>query len=88
MDAVSYSTFRKNLKHYLRQVNDDATTLLITNRDSDDDTAVLMSKEDYDSMTETMRVMSNPELMTKIRRGRKQIDEGKTKRHELVDADD
>ncbi|AYM02297.1 type II toxin-antitoxin system Phd/YefM family antitoxin [Levilactobacillus yiduensis] len=88
MDAVSYSVFRKNLKYYLRQVNDDATTLLITNRDSDDDTAVLMSKQDYDSMVETLRIMSNPDLMAKIRRGQKQIAAGKAKQHELMDPDD
>jgi antitoxin YefM len=88
MDAISYSVFRKDLKHYLRKVNDDATTLLITNRDSDDDTAVVMSKRDYDSMTETLRIMSNPELMAKIRRGRNQIEDGKAKQHDLVTFND
>jgi len=88
MDAVSYSVFRRNLKTYLRQVNEDATTLLITNRDTDDDTAVLMSKRDYDSMTETMEILSNPSLMAKIRRGQAQITVGKTTQHELIDPDD
>ena len=88
MEAVSYSVLRKNLKHYLQQVNDDATTLLVTNRDDVDDTAVLMSKRDYDSMTETLRIMSNPELMDKIRRGQEQITTGKTKQHELIEPND
>ncbi|HIZ96907.1 type II toxin-antitoxin system prevent-host-death family antitoxin [Ligilactobacillus pobuzihii] len=88
MEAVSYSVLRKNLKHYLQQVNDDATTLLVTNRDDVDDTAVLMSKRDYDSMTETLRIMSNPALMDKIRRGQEQITAGKTKQHELIEPND
>lgn len=88
MEAVSYSVLRKNLKHYLQQVNDDATTLLVTNRDDVDDTAVLMSKRDYDSMTETLRIMSNPALMDKIRRGQEQITAGKTKQHELIESND
>lgn len=88
MEAVSYSVLRKNLKHYLQQVNDDATTLLVTNRDDVDDMAVLMSKRDYDSMTETLRIMSNPALMDKIRRGQEQITAGKTKQHELIEPDD
>lgn len=88
MEAVSYSVLRKNLKHYLQQVNDDATTLLVTNRDSADDTAVLMSKRDYDSMIETLRIMSNPTLMEKIRRGQAQIAAGKAKQHELIEPDD
>ncbi|KRN80923.1 type II toxin-antitoxin system Phd/YefM family antitoxin [Ligilactobacillus acidipiscis] len=87
MEAVSYSGLRKNLKHYLQQVNDDATTLLVTNRDNDD-TAVVMSKRDYDSMMETLRIMSNPTLIDKIRRGKTQIAKGKTKQHELIEPDD
>lgn len=88
MEAVSYSVFRKDLKHYLNQVNEDATTLLITNRDNNDNTAVLMSKRDYDSLIETTRILNNPELMDKIRRGRRQIAAGKTQEHELIDNDD
>ncbi|GBG93901.1 prevent-host-death protein [Ligilactobacillus salitolerans] len=88
MEAVSYSALRKNLKHYLQQVNDDATTLLITNRDNADDTAVLMSKRDYDSMTETLRIVSNPALMDKLRRGQEQIAVAKTKQHELIESND
>lgn len=88
MEAVSYSVLRKNLRSYLQQVNDDATTLLVTNRDNADDAAVLMSKIDYDSMIETLRIMSNPTLMDKIRRGKEQITAGKTKQHELIKPND
>ncbi|GKS81270.1 antitoxin [Ligilactobacillus pabuli] len=88
MEAVSYSVLRKNLRSYLQQVNDDATTLLVTNRDNADDAAVLMSKRDYDSMIETLRIMSNPTLMDKIRRGKEQITAGKTKQHELIKPND
>ena len=88
MEAVSYSVLRKNLRSYLQQVNDDATTLLVTNRDNADDAAVLMSKRDYDSMIETLRIMSNPTLMDKIRRGKEQITAGKTEQHELIKPND
>lgn len=88
MEAVSYSVLRKNLRSYLQQVNDDATTLLVTNRDNADDAAVLMSKRDYDSMIETLRIISNPTLMDKIRRGKEQITAGKTKQHELIKPND
>lgn len=88
MEAVSYSVLRKNLRSYLQQVNDDATTLLVTTRDNADDAAVLMSKRDYDSMIETLRIMSNPTLMDKIRRGKEQITAGKTKQHELIKPND
>ncbi len=77
VDAVSYSVFRRNLKHYLQVVNDTSTPLLITSRDNAADTAVLMNKRDFDAMQETMRILSNPELMAKIRRGQAQIAAGK-----------
>ena len=32
MDAVNYSNFRKNLKHYFKQVNDDSEPLIVTNK--------------------------------------------------------
>ena len=31
--AVAYTNFRKDLKSYLRRVNDDADMLLVTNKD-------------------------------------------------------
>lgn len=70
--AVSYSTFRNNLKSYLRKVNEDADTLLVTNTDPADD-VVVMGKDDYESLMETMRVYGNPYLRDKITRGLQQV---------------
>lgn len=69
--AVTYSTFRNNLKSYLRKVNEDADTLLVTNTNPSDD-VVVMSRDDYESLMETMRVYGNPYLRNKITRGLQQ----------------
>ena len=53
--AVAYSNFRANLKTYMRRVNEDADTLLVTNADPEDN-VVVMSADDYDSLMETLRV--------------------------------
>lgn len=66
--AVTYSTFRNNLKSYLRKVNEDADTLLVTNTDPADD-VVVIGKDDYESLMETMRIYNNPYLRDKIDRG-------------------
>ncbi|WP_125604594.1 type II toxin-antitoxin system Phd/YefM family antitoxin [Lapidilactobacillus bayanensis] len=84
MEAVGYTNFRNNLKKYIKQVNDDADTLVITSNSDPDEQAVLMSKRDYDAMKETMYIMNNPSLVSKIRQGLKQIDEHKTQVHELL----
>lgn len=88
MEAVSYTKFRKNLKHYILEVNEDSTALLVTNRDDTENDAVLLSKRDYDNIMENLKVMKNSYLMNKIRDGQKQIAAGKTTQHELIDGDD
>lgn len=88
MDAVSYSNFRRNLKSYMAKVNEDADTLIVTSKEPED-TVVVMSKSDYDSMQETMHILSNPDLMNRIRRGDAQIAAGEGKKHDLLtDFDD
>lgn len=86
MDAVNYSSFRKNLKSYFRQVNDDSEPLIITNKNPDDN-VVVISKEEYDSLMETLKIQSNDYLMNKIQRGRRQVAEGKVSQHELIDPE-
>lgn len=83
MDAIGYSNFRQKLKTYMRQVNEDSDTLVVTSKDPDEN-IVVMSKRDYDAMQETMRIMSNDYLMTKIRQGDQQIRKHQTHQHELL----
>ena len=86
MEAVSYSNFRKNLRGYMKQVNEDAETLIVTSKDVDD-TVVVLSKRDYDSMQETLRTLSNNYVMEKIRRGDEQFSEGTFKKHDLIEVE-
>ncbi len=81
--AVAYTNFRKDLKSYLRRVNDDADMLLITNRDTRDNVAV-MSVDDYDSLMEALRVYQNRGLFDTVRRGMAQVRSGSTDSHDLV----
>ena len=85
MEAVAYSNFRQNLRSYMKQVNEDADTLIVTNKNVED-TVVVLSKRDYDSMQETLRVLSNDYVMGKLRRGDHQFSEGNFKTHELIEV--
>lgn len=87
MEAVAYSNFRLNLKHYMKKVNDDAEPLIVTSRDIEE-TVVVLSKRDYDSMQETFRIMSNDYLMDKIKRGDQQFKTGNFQFHDLIEVDD
>ena len=82
--AVAYTNFRKDLKSYLRQVNEDADMLLATNKDERDN-VVVMSAADYDSLMETLRVYQNSYLHDKIQRGMDQIRSGDGTPHPLME---
>lgn len=62
MEAVAYSNFRKNLRSYMKQVNEDADALIVTTKDVEN----------------TIVVFSNDHVMDKIRRGDKQFEEDVT----------
>ncbi|WP_299516427.1 type II toxin-antitoxin system Phd/YefM family antitoxin [uncultured Rummeliibacillus sp.] len=87
MEAVAYSNFRQNLKSYMKQVNEDADTLIVTSKDIED-TVVVLSKRDYDAMQETLRVLSNNYVMDKIRRGDKQFELGNFTTRELLEVEE
>lgn len=72
MEAVAYSTFRNNLKSYLRKTRDDADTLLVTNTNPEDN-VVVMNVRDYNSLIETMRIYNNPYLKEKLDRSIAQL---------------
>lgn len=84
MEAVTYSTFRQNLKSYMKQVNDDAEALIVTSKNVDE-TVVVMSKRDYDNMQETLRILSNSYLMDKIQKGDRQFQQGTFSSHDLIE---
>ncbi|WEV69461.1 type II toxin-antitoxin system prevent-host-death family antitoxin [Bifidobacterium sp. ESL0775] len=86
VQAVAYSNFRKDLKSYMRKVNEDADLLLITNPNPDDN-VVVMSADDYESLMETMRIYQNPYLHKKITKGLQQVRDGSVRQYSLIDPD-
>lgn len=87
METVTYSNFRQNLRGYLKQINEDSDTFIVTTKDVED-TVVVMSKRDYDTMQETLRTLSNAYVMDKIRRGEEQFQTGSAKIRELIEVED
>lgn len=87
VQAVSYSAFRNNLKSYMRKVNEDADTLMVTNIGPNDN-VVVMSVRDYDSLMEMLRIHQNPYLRDKIAQGLEQARQGSVLPHDLIDPED
>lgn len=87
MEAVAYSNFRKDLRSYMRQVNEDVEPLIVTAKNVED-TIVVLSKRDYDSMQETLRVLSNQYLVDKLKRGEQQFQSLGFTERELLEVEE
>ena len=84
MQAVCYSTFRNNLKSYMRRANEDAEPVLVTSSNPDDN-VVMVSQRDWDALMETTRIYRNPYLLDKVSRGIAAVQSGKTTPHGLTE---
>ncbi|MBO1304527.1 type II toxin-antitoxin system Phd/YefM family antitoxin [Enterococcus sp. 669A] len=74
MEAVSYTNFRKNLKGYMEQVNDDSDSLIVTSQNKKD--IVVMSLSDYENLMETMYLLSSESNREHLDASIKQLEEG------------
>lgn len=74
MEATTYSNFRKNLKDYMEQVNDNSDSLIVTSKD--DKNVVVMAKSDYDNLMENMYLMSNEANREHINESIEQLEDG------------
>ena len=87
MEAVAYSTFRNNLRHYLDKTRDDAERIMVTSKDPSANVVVL-NAEDYENLMENLRIMSNPYLMDKIQKSRGQFAQGGVIVRDLIEVED
>lgn len=84
MEAVAYSTFRKNLRFYLDKVRDDCEPLVVTSADPGSN-AIVLNQRDYDNLMENLYIQSNQYLVDKIERGDEQVRTSVLAARELID---
>lgn len=83
MDAISYSTVRKNLVDIMERVCDNHESVIITRKSSR--SVVIMSLEDYNAIEETAYLLRNPANAVNLRKSIKQYEEGKYKTRNLIE---
>jgi len=83
MDQVNYSFFRSNLSSVLDKVNNDHAPVVVTRQNAK--AAVVISLEDYNAYEATAYLMASPKNANRLNRAIQEIDDGKSKKHGLVD---
>lgn len=87
MEAIAYSTFRKDLRKYLDKTRDNAEPILVTSKDSESN-VVVINAQDYNNLIENLHIYSNPYLLDKIHRGIKQVENSQAEVHDLIEVQD
>lgn len=83
MLVANYSEFRKGLKEYLDNVENNNETLII--KRSTQKSSVLISLSEYNSMMETMHLLSNKANANHLYNSLEQVRNGETFSHELIE---
>ena len=83
MEAINYSTFRKNLSETMDQVERDRTPVLITRQSGTP--AVLISLDEYNAYMETAHLSSSAKNAARLNRSIEQLEAGRGVTHELLE---
>jgi antitoxin YefM len=83
MKIASTSNFRKNIKRYIDEVDQDQEPLVVTR--SDDVTVVVLPLATFNSYAETDYLLSNPANAARLRRSVEDARAGRVKKHELIE---
>ncbi|MFN3695081.1 MAG: type II toxin-antitoxin system Phd/YefM family antitoxin [Ignavibacterium sp.] len=82
MKAIIYTEARNKLNKLIDKVHENSEPYLILGTKGRKD-AVLISKEDYDNMVENLYILSKPKWVKSIKKGLKELDEGKGKKIDI-----
>lgn len=82
MDTVTYTKFREQLAHFLDQVNNDHTPLLVTRQNAEP--VVVMTLEDFKSYEATFHLLASKNNATRLNAAIEELREGKGKERALI----
>ncbi len=83
MDAISYSSVRKNLVKTMEKVCDDHSPIIVTRKNAR--AVVIMSLEDFNAIEETAYLLRNPANAQRLQESIKQAEEGILVQEDLVE---
>lgn len=73
--TISITKAQEEFRELVKKASKKSEKYVITLKDAP--SAILMSNDEYESLQETLEILSDPKMMKDIRRGEKEIAEGK-----------
>ena len=86
MIAVNYSQFREEMKRHLDLVTEDYETLVVTRKENRN--VIVLSEEAYNNLLENIYVTGNKANYDWLMESKKQLEEGRACKRELIEASD
>lgn len=83
MEAMTYSSARKNFATAMEQVCDNHNAIIITRKSAG--SVVMMSLDDYNAIEETAYLLRSPANAQNLRESIKQYEQGKYKNRKLIE---
>jgi antitoxin YefM len=83
MKIASISKFRKEIKRYVNEVDQDKEPLVVTG--SDNVSVVVLPLSTYNSYAETDYLLSSPANATRLRRSVENARAGNVEKHDLIE---
>ena len=86
MIAVNYTQFRNEMKSHMDTVTDDYEAMVVTRKENKN--VVIISEETYNNLIENIHVMGSRANFDWLMESKMQLESGKAKRRELIEASD
>ena len=86
MIAVNYTQFRNNMKSHMDLVTHNFETMVVTRKENKN--VVIISEESFNNLLENIYVMGNKANYDWLIESKNQLEAGKAKRRELIEAED
>ena len=86
MIAVNYKQFRNEMKSHMDLVTDDYEAMVVTRKENKN--VVIISEETYNNLMENIHVMGSKSNYDWLMESKKQLESGRAKKRELIEADD